>query len=139
MVLEVRRCCAAVFRRLQLLDGEYEVSLQEMDECPVSKKRATWETILDGKVCVVYLPPTPPATVTLYDVALLSLQRLPPFESFSQGPTLQFTLRWTSNPSDRCTPPVAKPLGTRNSETNQDTRPSTLRSMHPQGEADEQV
>ncbi len=40
-----------VCRRLQLLDGEYEVSMQEMDECPVSKKRATWETILDGKVC----------------------------------------------------------------------------------------
>lgn len=40
-----------VCRRLQLLDGEYEVSMQEMEECPVSKKRATWETILDGKVC----------------------------------------------------------------------------------------
>uniref|UniRef100_A0A4W6DX61 SUZ12 polycomb repressive complex 2 subunit a n=1 Tax=Lates calcarifer TaxID=8187 RepID=A0A4W6DX61_LATCA len=90
-------------RRLQLLDGEYEVSMQEMEECPVSKKRATWETILDGK-------------------------RLPPFESFSQGPTLQFTLRWTSDSSDRSTAPVAKPLATRNSETNQDTRPSTLRA-----------
>lgn len=136
MVLEVRRCCAAVFRRLQLLDGEYEVSLQEMDECPVSKKRATWETILDGKVCVVY--PHPPRLSPCM-TSLCSLQRLPPFESFSQGPTLQFTLRWTSNPSDRCTPPVAKPLGTRNSETNQDTRPSLLRAMHPQGEADGQV
>lgn len=41
-----------VYRRLQLLDGEYEVSMQEMEECPVNKKRATWETILDGKVCV---------------------------------------------------------------------------------------
>ncbi|KAG5853788.1 hypothetical protein ANANG_G00030150 [Anguilla anguilla] len=50
-------------RRLQLLDGEYEVSMQEMVECPVGKKRASWETILDGK-------------------------RLPPFETFSQGPTL---------------------------------------------------
>ena len=37
-------------RRLQLLDGEYEVAMQEMEECPISKKRATWETILDGKV-----------------------------------------------------------------------------------------
>lgn len=37
-------------RRLQLLDGEYEVSMQEMEECPVGRKRATWETILDGKV-----------------------------------------------------------------------------------------
>uniref|UniRef100_A0A8D3DPE3 Polycomb protein VEFS-Box domain-containing protein n=1 Tax=Scophthalmus maximus TaxID=52904 RepID=A0A8D3DPE3_SCOMX len=89
-------------RRLQLLDGEYEVSMQEMDECPVSKKRATWETIMDGK-------------------------RLPPFESFSQGPTLQFTLRWTSDlSSDRPTAPVAKPLATRNSETNQDAKPTVL-------------
>lgn len=39
-------------RRLQLLDGEYEVSMQETEECPANKKRATWETILDGKVCV---------------------------------------------------------------------------------------
>ncbi|XP_030591013.1 polycomb protein suz12-B-like isoform X1 [Archocentrus centrarchus] len=92
-------------RRLQLLDGEYEVSMQEMEECPVGKKRATWETILDGK-------------------------RLPPFESFSQGPTLQFTLRWTSDSADHSTAPVAKPLATRNSETNQDTRPSTLRTTH---------
>lgn len=43
-------------RRLQLLDGEYEVSMQETEECPVNKKRATWETILDGKVCE--RPPT---------------------------------------------------------------------------------
>uniref|UniRef100_A0A672FVW6 SUZ12 polycomb repressive complex 2 subunit a n=1 Tax=Salarias fasciatus TaxID=181472 RepID=A0A672FVW6_SALFA len=93
-------------RRLQLLDGEYEVSMQEMEDCPVSKKRATWETILDGK-------------------------RLPPFESFSQGPTLQFTLRWTSDSADRSTAPVAKPLATRNSETNQDPRASTLRATHP--------
>ncbi|KAG7504382.1 hypothetical protein JOB18_007788 [Solea senegalensis] len=90
-------------RRLQLLDGEYEVSMQEMDECPVSKKRATWETILDEK-------------------------RLPPFESFSQGPTLQFTLRWTNDSCDRPTAPVAKPLATRNSETNHDIRPSSLRA-----------
>lgn len=39
-----------ICRRLQLLDGEYEVSMQEVEECPVNKKRATWETILDGKV-----------------------------------------------------------------------------------------
>uniref|UniRef100_A0A8C9Y1L0 SUZ12 polycomb repressive complex 2 subunit a n=1 Tax=Sander lucioperca TaxID=283035 RepID=A0A8C9Y1L0_SANLU len=91
-------------RRLQLLDGEYEVSMQEMEECPVNKKRATWETILDGK-------------------------RLPPFESFSQGPTLQFTLRWTSGDSDLSTAPVAKPLATRNSETNQEPRPGSLRRL----------
>ncbi|KAM4535480.1 polycomb protein suz12-B-like [Fundulus diaphanus] len=98
-------------RRLQLLDGEYEVSMQEMEECPVGKKRATWETILDGK-------------------------RLPPFESFSQGPTLQFTLRWTTEPSDCSTAPVAKPLATRNADTNQDTRPSAQRATHAQAVKD---
>uniref|UniRef100_A0A6Q2XW26 Uncharacterized protein n=1 Tax=Esox lucius TaxID=8010 RepID=A0A6Q2XW26_ESOLU len=92
-------------RRLQLLDGEYEVSMQQMEDCPVSKKRATWETNLDGK-------------------------HLPPFETFSQGPTLQFTLRWTGEPSDRSTAPVAKPLATRNSDAScvtSDPRPCSLR------------
>uniref|UniRef100_A0A665X838 Uncharacterized protein n=1 Tax=Echeneis naucrates TaxID=173247 RepID=A0A665X838_ECHNA len=79
-------------RRLQLLDGEYEVSMQGMEDSPVSKKQATWETILDGK-------------------------RLPPFETFSQGPTLQFTLRWTGDASGKSTAPVAKPLATRNSDS----------------------
>uniref|UniRef100_A0A8C2WQW5 SUZ12 polycomb repressive complex 2 subunit b n=1 Tax=Cyclopterus lumpus TaxID=8103 RepID=A0A8C2WQW5_CYCLU len=79
-------------RRLQLLDGEYEVSMQGMEDSPVSKKRATWETILDGK-------------------------RLPPFETFSQGPTLQFMLRWTGDASGKSTAPVAKPLATRNSDS----------------------
>uniref|UniRef100_A0A8C8GBC1 Polycomb protein VEFS-Box domain-containing protein n=1 Tax=Oncorhynchus tshawytscha TaxID=74940 RepID=A0A8C8GBC1_ONCTS len=94
-------------RRLQLLDGEYEVSMQGMEDCPVSKKRATWETILDGKV-----------------------SRLPPFETFSQGPTLQFTLRWTGDASDKSTAPVAKPLATRNSDGSSpvESRPSTLKS-----------
>ncbi|KAL1005959.1 hypothetical protein UPYG_G00066170 [Umbra pygmaea] len=92
-------------RRLQLLDGEYEVSMQGMEDCPVSKKRATWETILDGK-------------------------RLPPFETFSQGPTLQFTLRWTGEASDKSTAPVAKPLATRNSDgfSPMESRASTLKS-----------
>uniref|UniRef100_A0A4W6FT26 SUZ12 polycomb repressive complex 2 subunit b n=1 Tax=Lates calcarifer TaxID=8187 RepID=A0A4W6FT26_LATCA len=75
-------------RRLQLLDGEYEVSMQGMEDSPVSKKRATWETILDGK-------------------------RLPPFETFSQGPTLQFTLRWTGDASGKSTAP--SPMETRTS------------------------
>ncbi|XP_016090982.1 polycomb protein suz12-B [Sinocyclocheilus grahami] len=93
-------------RRLQLLDGEYEVSMQQIEDCPVSKKRATWETILDGK-------------------------RLPPFETFSQGPTLQFTLRWTGDPSDPSMAPVAKPLSTRSSDTSTtESRPSTLRTAH---------
>lgn len=89
-------------RRLQLLDGEYEVAMQEMEECPVSKKRATWETILDGK-------------------------RLPPFETFSQGPTLQFTLRWTGDTNDKSTAPVAKPLATRNSDTMQENKPNSIK------------
>lgn len=91
-------------RRLQLLDGEYEVSMQQIEDCPISKKRATWETILDGK-------------------------RLPPFETFSQGPTLQFTLRWTGDPKDPSTAPVAKPLSTRNSDSSgPENRMATLRS-----------
>ncbi|XP_019717609.1 polycomb protein suz12-B isoform X2 [Hippocampus comes] len=89
-------------RRLQLLDGEYEVSMQWMEDSPVSKKRATWETILDGK-------------------------RLPPFETFSQGPTLQFTLRWTGEASGKSTAPVAKPLATRNSDS---SGPMETRTSH---------
>uniref|UniRef100_A0A8D2IBA6 SUZ12 polycomb repressive complex 2 subunit n=1 Tax=Urocitellus parryii TaxID=9999 RepID=A0A8D2IBA6_UROPR len=89
--------------RLQLLDGEYEVAMQEMEECPISKKRATWETILDGK-------------------------RLPPFETFSQGPTLQFTLRWTGETNDKSTAPIAKPLATRNSESlHQENKPGSVK------------
>ncbi|XP_062853425.1 polycomb protein suz12-B [Trichomycterus rosablanca] len=91
-------------RRLQLLDGEYEVSMQQIEDCPISKKRATWETILDGK-------------------------RLPPFETFSQGPTLQFTLRWTGDPNSTSVAPVTKPLSTRNSDcSGPENRPATLRS-----------
>ncbi|XP_053309381.1 polycomb protein SUZ12 [Spea bombifrons] len=93
-------------RRLQLLDGEYEVAMQEMEECPVSKKRATWETILDGK-------------------------RLPPFETFSQGPTLQFSLRWTSDTNDKSTAPIAKPLATRNSDSlSPDLKPASVKPAH---------
>uniref|UniRef100_A0A8C6WF50 SUZ12 polycomb repressive complex 2 subunit n=1 Tax=Neogobius melanostomus TaxID=47308 RepID=A0A8C6WF50_9GOBI len=87
-------------RRLQLLDGEYEVSMQEVEESPIGKKRATWETTVDGK-------------------------RLPPFENFSQGPTLQFTLRWTNDSSENLSPPTAKPLSTRNTDTNQEARTRT--------------
>ncbi|XP_035492705.1 polycomb protein suz12-B isoform X2 [Scophthalmus maximus] len=92
-------------RRLQLLDGEYEVSMQGMEDSPVSKKQATWETILDGK-------------------------RLPPFETFSQGPTLQFTLRWTVDASGKSTAPIAKPLATRNSDSSgpMETRTSNHRA-----------
>ncbi|XP_051988163.1 polycomb protein suz12-A-like isoform X1 [Xyrauchen texanus] len=94
-------------RRLQLLDGEYEVSMQEMEESPVGKKRATWETILDGKW-------------------------LPPFKTFSQGPTLQFTLRWTNDTADLGTAPVAKPLATRNSESStvDSSKPSNVKPPH---------
>ncbi|CAL1601611.1 unnamed protein product [Knipowitschia caucasica] len=93
-------------RRLQLLDGEYEVSMQGMEDSPVSKKRATWETILDGK-------------------------RLPPFETFSQGPTLQFTLRWTGDANGKPVGSVARPLSTRNSDTftPMETRNSNHRAL----------
>ncbi|XP_033938624.1 polycomb protein suz12-B isoform X2 [Pseudochaenichthys georgianus] len=95
-------------RRLQLLDGEYEVSMQGMEDSPVSKKRATWETILDGKVG----------------------EKRPPFETFSQGPTLQFMLRWTGDASGKSTAPVAKPLATRNSDSSSpmETRTSNHRA-----------
>lgn len=132
-------------RRLQLLDGEYEVSMQETEECPVNKKRATWETILDGKVCE--RPPTlrfgqyrsifRPYGESF--VVCFCPQCLPPFESFSQGPTLQFTLRWTNDSSDLSTAPVAKPLATRNCETNQEPRPSTLRAAHTPSEPEKSV
>uniref|UniRef100_A0A8C7IXP2 SUZ12 polycomb repressive complex 2 subunit n=1 Tax=Oncorhynchus kisutch TaxID=8019 RepID=A0A8C7IXP2_ONCKI len=101
----VQRMCVCEPQRLQLLDGEYEVSMQQMVDCPVNKKRATWETNLDGKL-------------------------LPPFETFSKGPTLQFTLRWTGEPSDRSTAPVAKPLATRNADASSltsDPKPCSLR------------
>lgn len=67
--------------------------------------------------------------------SLPPLQCLPPFESFSQGPTLQFTLHWSTESSDCSTAPVAKPLATRNCESNHDpSRPSTLRAAHAPGE-----
>uniref|UniRef100_A0A3Q4B1M3 Uncharacterized protein n=1 Tax=Mola mola TaxID=94237 RepID=A0A3Q4B1M3_MOLML len=46
-----------------------------------------------------------------------ALSRLPPFETFSQGPTLQFFLRWTGDASGKSTAPIAKPLSTRNSDS----------------------
>ncbi|NP_001003529.1 polycomb protein suz12-A [Danio rerio] len=97
-------------RRLQLLDGEYEVSMQEIEESPVGKKRATWETILDEKW-------------------------VPPFETFSQGPTLQFTLRWTNDTADKATAPVAKPLATRNSESSTVDSSKTSNIKPPQAVA----
>lgn len=35
------------------------MAMQEMEECPISKKRATWETILDGKVWIVLVAKRP--------------------------------------------------------------------------------
>lgn len=56
------------------------------------------------------------------------VQRLPPFETFSQGPTLQFTLRWTGESNDKSTAPVAKPLATRNSESlHQENKPGSVK------------
>lgn len=55
-------------------------------------------------------------------------QRLPPFETFSQGPTLQFTLRWTGDTNDKSTAPIAKPLATRNSESlPQENKPNSVK------------
>lgn len=109
-----------IHRRLQLLDGEYEVSMQGMEDSPISKKRATWETILDGKVeglcgflSVLCLKS---AVCNRGARDFLLPQRLPPFETFSQGPTLQFILRWTGDTSGKSSAPVAKPLATRNSD-----------------------
>lgn len=57
-----------------------------------------------------------------------TLQRLPPFETFSQGPTLQFTLRWTGDTNDKSTAPIAKPLATRNSESlPQENKPNSVK------------
>lgn len=60
--------------------------------------------------------------------SMFLFQRLPPFETFSQGPTLQFTLRWTGDASDKSTAPVAKPLATRNSESlPQENKPTSVK------------
>uniref|UniRef100_UPI0035900A4F polycomb protein SUZ12 isoform X2 n=1 Tax=Myxine glutinosa TaxID=7769 RepID=UPI0035900A4F len=72
-------------RRCQLLDGDYEVALQEQEVWLPGRRRATWETVIDGK-------------------------KFPLFETFLQSPTLQFTLRWTGGPLDRRAAPHAKPL-----------------------------
>lgn len=62
-------------------------------------------------------------------------QWLPPFETFSQGPTLQFTLRWTNDAADRGMAPVAKPLATRNSESStvDSSKPSNVKPPHAVG------
>lgn len=44
-------------------------------------------------------------------------QWVPPFDAFSDGPTLQFTLRWTGEESDTTTLPMTRPLATRNTHT----------------------
>ncbi|KAK7939313.1 hypothetical protein WMY93_002639 [Mugilogobius chulae] len=110
-----------VLKAVQLLDGEYEVLLQEVEESPMGKKRATWETTVDGK-------------------------RVPPFENFSQGPTLQFTLRWTNDSSDApllpprnlCLPGTRHEPGSQpgsqpgvTSENNQETRTIVSPTQEP--------
>lgn len=44
-------------------------------------------------------------------------QWVPPFDTFSHGPTLQFTLRWSGEENDITAPPTARPLATRNTHT----------------------
>ncbi|XP_055251293.1 polycomb protein SUZ12 [Moschus berezovskii] len=64
----------------------------------------------------------------LSEVVFEDTQRLPPFETFSQGPTLQFTLRWTGETNDKSTAPIAKPLATRNSESlHQENKPGSVK------------
>lgn len=56
--------------------------------------------------------------------------------TFSQGPTLQFTLRWTGDASSRSTAPVAKPLATRNSDCSSgaaESRPSNVKPLQSVG------
>ncbi|XP_077590586.1 polycomb protein suz12-B-like [Stigmatopora nigra] len=84
--------------RLQLLDGDYEVSMQDATQQSLhNNMTATWETMLDTK-------------------------HLPPLETFCDNPTLHFALRWTDNPRDGSTAPVAKPLATRNLDANQESK-----------------
>lgn len=67
-------------------------------------------------------------TLILVGFCLFAHQRLPPFETFSQGPTLQFTLRWTGDTNDKSTAPIAKPLATRNSESlPQENKPNSVK------------
>lgn len=67
-------------------------------------------------------------TLILLFCFLFFPQRLPPFETFSQGPTLQFTLRWTGDTNDKSTAPIAKPLATRNSESlPQENKPNSVK------------
>ncbi|XP_061703033.1 polycomb protein suz12-B-like [Syngnathoides biaculeatus] len=88
-------------RRLQLLDGDYEVSMQDLTkQSPLNNVTATWETIVDTK-------------------------HLPPLEAFCDGPTLHFTLRWTKDLCNDSTAPVAKPLATRNTDGNHESIAAT--------------
>ncbi|KAM9780017.1 polycomb protein suz12-A-like [Neosynchiropus ocellatus] len=92
-------------RHLQLLDGEYEVSMQEVQGSTVNNKRVSWETVQDD-------------------------QNLPPLQNFCQSPTLQFSLRWTSDFPECSSPPLTRPLSTRNSDAPQETRGSSPRATH---------
>lgn len=64
--------------RCQLTDGEYELSLQEVQTSIRSspKKHSSWETVPDINGC------------------------REPFETFMQGPKLKFRLSWTTEPSN---------------------------------------
>lgn len=74
-------------------------------------------------------------TLILLVYILFLSQRLPPFETFSQGPTLQFTLRWTGDTNDKSTAPIAKPLATRNSESlPQENKPNSVKPTQTIGE-----
>lgn len=64
-------------------------------------------------------------------------QLVPPIDTFSHDPTLQFTLRWTGEESDLTTPPVTRPLATRNTHTggSENQRTNTLKPSQTVGMA----
>ncbi|KAM8823968.1 LOW QUALITY PROTEIN: polycomb protein suz12-A-like [Synchiropus picturatus] len=92
-------------RHLQLLDGEYEVSMQEVQGGAANHKRLSWETVQDE-------------------------QSLAPLQSFCRSPTLQFSLRWSSDSPEAGCPPLTRPLSTRNSDAPQESRGSGPRAAH---------
>ena len=38
------------YKRCLLTEGDYEVALQDLNTKQTSKRQATWETVMDGKV-----------------------------------------------------------------------------------------
>ncbi|KAK2160521.1 hypothetical protein LSH36_131g00036 [Paralvinella palmiformis] len=64
------------YQRCLLTEGEYEIALHDMRQKVLSKKHATWETVMGG-------------------------QAIGPFEVFNKCPTLKFKLAWSQLPLDQ--------------------------------------